>query len=64
MYDAGKDTAITHNTMNPVPCILVSPDSSLRLKPVGSAADIAPTLLELMGLECPKDMTGKSLIER
>ncbi|MCR4808039.1 MAG: 2,3-bisphosphoglycerate-independent phosphoglycerate mutase [Lachnospiraceae bacterium] len=62
MYDDEADAPVTCNTMNPVPCILVDPLRPIRLKPVGSMADIAPTLLELMGLPIPKEMTGKSLL--
>jgi len=53
----------TAHTMNPVPCILVSNQLTghehLR---DGRLADVAPTLLELMGVEAPDVMTGKSLI--
>ncbi len=62
MYDDEAGAPIMRNTMNPVPCVLVDDSRQLRLKPVGSMADIAPTLLELMGLPIPKEMTGKSLI--
>lgn len=36
----------------------------LKLRSGGKLADIAPTLLELMGLPAPAEMTGKSLIEK
>ena len=62
MYDDKTEAPILRNTMNPVPCILVNYGDKGGLKPVGSMADIAPTLLEIMGLPCPKEMTGKSLI--
>ncbi len=62
MYDPDEDAPLLKNTMNPVPCILVDGRRDLSLKPVGSMADIAPTLLELMGLEVPREMTGKSLL--
>ena len=62
MYDEEAQAPLLRNTMNPVPCVLVDDTRQLRLKPVGSMADIAPTLLELMGLPIPKEMTGKSLI--
>ncbi len=51
----------TAHTTNPVPFIIVGADVSLRS---GRLADIAPTMLELMGLEKPVEMTGKSLIIR
>ncbi|HHV79875.1 MAG TPA: 2,3-bisphosphoglycerate-independent phosphoglycerate mutase [Firmicutes bacterium] len=50
----------TAHTSNPVPCILVD-DRPARLRN-GILADIAPTLLELLGLEKPEEMDGESLI--
>lgn len=52
----------TAHTTNPVPFIIVT-DEDVRLRQSGGKlADIAPTLLELMGLPKPKEMTGESLI--
>ncbi len=53
-------TPNTAHSLNPVPCILVSN----RYKKIndGILADVAPTLLTIMGLEIPKEMTGKVLI--
>jgi 2,3-bisphosphoglycerate-independent phosphoglycerate mutase len=50
----------TAHSLNPVPCILVSK----RFKKIqdGTLADIAPTLLHMMGIEIPKEMTGKILV--
>ena len=59
-YETGKPH--TAHTTNPVPFILVNADPSMKLREGGCLADIAPTLLELMGLEQPAEMTGKSLI--
>ena len=53
----------TAHTSNPVPFILVNADPKYSLREGGSLADIAPTLIELMGMEQPKEMTGKSLVE-
>lgn len=55
-------TPNTAHTKNPVPIILVSPNEKLEVRN-GRLADIAPTILELMGLEQPKEMTGSSLIQ-
>ena len=59
-YETGKPH--TAHTTNPVPFILVNADPSMKLREGGCLADIAPTLLEIMGLEQPEEMTGKSLI--
>ncbi len=59
-YKTGEP--FTAHTTNPVPFILVNADPSYKLREGGCLADIAPTLIELMGLEQPKEMTGKSLL--
>lgn len=59
--DGSENTA---HSLNPVPCILVSNDKKdVKLKN-GVLADVAPTLLSIMGLDIPKEMTGKNLINR
>ena len=57
-------SAFTAHTTNPVPFILINADPSYGLREGGCLADIVPTLLELMGMEQPKEMTGKSLLIR
>lgn len=53
----------TAHTTNPVPVVLVSNEwKSATLRKDGILADLAPTLLEVMGLPVPEEMTGKSLI--
>lgn len=59
-YETGEP--FTAHTTNPVPFILVNADPSFKLREGGALCDIAPTLIELMGLEQPKEMTGKSLL--
>jgi 2,3-bisphosphoglycerate-independent phosphoglycerate mutase len=59
-YETGE--SFTAHTTNPVPFILVNADPSYKLREGGCLADIAPTLLELMGMEQPAEMTGKSLL--
>ena len=54
-------TENTAHSLNPVPCIFISNRKDIKLKN-GVLADVAPTLLRVMGLEVPKDMTGKNLI--
>ncbi|MDE7262918.1 MAG: 2,3-bisphosphoglycerate-independent phosphoglycerate mutase [Oscillospiraceae bacterium] len=51
---------MTAHTTNLVPFILVGADAKLH---PGRLADIAPTILDLMGLSCPPEMDGKSLID-
>ena len=62
LIDADTGEPWTAHTTNPVPFILVNADPSCKLREGGCLADIAPTLIELMGLEQPKEMTGKSLL--
>jgi 2,3-bisphosphoglycerate-independent phosphoglycerate mutase len=52
-------TPNTAHSMNPVPCFLVGNNEAKMHD--GILADIAPTLLKMMGLEQPKEMTGKAL---
>ena len=53
----------TGHTDSPVPFILISPDGrSIPLRPVGELMDVAPTILQLLGLNAPAAMTGKSLL--
>ena len=52
----------TAHTTNPVPFILVNADPKYTLRENGCLADIVPTLIQLMGMEQPAEMTGKSLL--
>ncbi|MBW6416401.1 2,3-bisphosphoglycerate-independent phosphoglycerate mutase [Celeribacter sp. PS-C1] len=52
----------TAHTTNPVPVILFGGPAGVSLRDGGRLADVAPTILELMGLPQPKEMTGVSLI--
>jgi 2,3-bisphosphoglycerate-independent phosphoglycerate mutase len=54
----------TAHTTNQVPFILVNYEEAKALREGGALCDIAPTLLDIMGLEQPAQMTGKSLIIR
>ena len=53
----------TSHTTNPVPVVLVGGPEGAVLREGGRLADLAPTLLELMGLPLPPEMTGKSLLQ-
>ena len=63
MIDEKTGEPYTAHTTNPVPFILVSEEKH-KLREGGCLADVAPTLLELMGIPQPKEMTGKSLLEK
>ncbi len=62
MIDYGTGEPFTAHTTNPVPFILVNADPAYGLREGGRLADIVPTLIELMGMEQPKEMTGESLL--
>ena len=55
------ETETTHTT-NPVPLILITKKSGLKLRKEGVLADVAPTVLDLAGLAKPEEMTGTSLL--
>ena len=60
-YDTGKP--FTAHTTYPVPLYLVVPQfAHARLRTDGILADVAPTILQVLGIAQPKDMTGRSLI--
>ena len=54
-------TPNTAHSLNPVPFIYVTNDNNARVKD-GRLADVAPSILHIMGLEKPQDMTGDNLI--
>ncbi len=63
MWDEAENAPFTAHTTNPVPCILVSERrADCELRNDGRLCDLAPTLLDMMGLPVPEEMTGKSLI--
>ena len=51
----------TAHTCNPVPVIIVNEMKDVRLRDGGSLRDIAPTMLAMLGIERPKEMTGQDL---
>ena len=59
-YETGDP--FTAHTTNPVPFILVNVDPAYTLREGGCLADIVPTMIEMMGMEQPVEMTGKSLL--
>lgn len=63
MWEPEENCPHTRHTLNPVEVILYGKDCrNLKTRPEGRLADIAPTLLQLMGLPKPPEMTGQSLI--
>ena len=62
MVDYETGGPLTAHTTNPVPFILVNYDPDYTLREGGCLADIAPTLIEMMGMEKPEEMTGESLL--
>ena len=59
MWDSNHKPVTSHTT-NPVPCIITK--EGLKINN-GKLADVAPTILYLLGLEIPKEMTGNLLIK-
>ena len=65
MIDPTTGEPFTAHTTNKVPFILVDPSrKDAKLREGGRLADLAPTMLELMGLPKPAEMTGESLIAK
>lgn len=62
MKDYETNGAFTAHTVNPVPFVLVNYKEGVTLKEGGKLADIAPTLIEMMGMEKPAEMDGESLL--
>jgi 2,3-bisphosphoglycerate-independent phosphoglycerate mutase len=61
MADPATGQAHTAHTTNPVPLILVDRNFKGRLKSGGTLADVAPTLLGMLGLQAPREMSGHDL---
>ena len=61
MIDYKTGEPHTAHTTNPVPLILVTENEDLKINS-GKLADLAPTILELLNIEKPKEMTGESIL--
>ena len=55
-------TPNTAHSLNPVPCVYVTENKNAKVEN-GRLADVAPTILKIMGLEVPAEMNGKVLIK-
>ena len=64
LVDYETKEPFTAHTTNPVPFILVNYDPAYTLKEGGCLADLIPTMIEMMGMEQPAEMTGHSLLVR
>jgi 2,3-bisphosphoglycerate-independent phosphoglycerate mutase len=68
MVDPITGAPHTAHTTNPVPCVIIVPDDSplrkVTLRSDGKLADVAPTVIDILGLQQPAAMTGATLIER
>jgi 2,3-bisphosphoglycerate-independent phosphoglycerate mutase len=62
MVDPVTGGVHTAHTTNPVPCVAVGTDAG-SLRAGGSLRDVAPTVLRLLGMEPPAEMTGRDLRE-
>ena len=63
MVDPATGEPFTAHTTNPVPLIYINPaEKNVSLRSGGRLADLAPTLLDIMGVQKPAEMTGESLI--
>ena len=62
MVDPETGQPHTAHTLNPVPVALINGPYGSVLRSGGRLADLAPTLLQLMGLDSPPEMTGRSLL--
>lgn len=64
MIDLNTGEKHTYHTVGPVSLFVVSKDDYYELWTWGKLADVAPTVLDLMGLDKPEEMTGRSLVKK
>lgn len=63
MEDPQTHTPFTAHTTNPVPFMLINGQGKYELKDTGALCDVAPTILQLLEIKQPAEMTGQSLIK-
>ena len=64
MIDEITGEAHTYHTTQPVAFFAVSKNKFYDMRPRGALCDVAPTVLHLLGVDQPQDMTGVSLVAR
>ena len=64
MFDKKIKVPHTSHTTNPVPLIIAGAKDEMKLTEGGRLADLAPTILELLDIDKPEEMTGRSLISK
>jgi 2,3-bisphosphoglycerate-independent phosphoglycerate mutase len=64
MVDPLTQQPHTAHTTNPVPLVVLDPDEIVPLRTGGALCDVGPTVLALLGLELPPDITGRDLRDR
>ena len=64
MIDYATGEPHTAHTTNLVPLVIVSENQNIKLKSEGKLADLAPTILDLMNIDKPEEMTGETLLEK
>lgn len=64
MWNFDENCPHTQHTTTPTPCVLIDADRrNAKLRDDGCLGSVSPTLCELMGIEQPKEMTGRSLLK-
>jgi 2,3-bisphosphoglycerate-independent phosphoglycerate mutase len=61
MIDPESGGPHTAHTTNPVPMVVVDPDGDRPLRAGGALRDVGPTILSMLGVEQPREMTGVDL---
>jgi 2,3-bisphosphoglycerate-independent phosphoglycerate mutase len=61
MIDPETGGPHTAHTTNPVPFVVVDPDDDAPLRGGGALCDVGPTILRMLGIEQPREMTGTDL---
>jgi 2,3-bisphosphoglycerate-independent phosphoglycerate mutase len=61
MIDPETGGPHTAHTTNPVPLVIVDPEKEYVLRPGGALCDVAPTILSMLGIEQPREMSGVNL---